>query len=232
MSPLASTQSSLFLEMEVEVDEAQRRAEHLKLVEQCKRQVRFSPAVRQIIIPSEGDVPADTIWYNVEELMNEARADVKKINLNLKEGKITEKEVYSGEMSPCGRGLEAYLQTGELRRRQRRRKGYLDALIRKRETLLTLSNDKDEVAERLEQFLSEKSKRCKGLAQALGVQDSIDARAIYEKVDMTKYLATTKDSSSEPMCPLLAKQNLITAMMRSHAINHPNVLAVREQRAL
>lgn len=75
----------------------------------------------------------------------------------------------------CGRGLEMHMP-GQLALRQRRRKGFTKALLQKQELLTTLCGDnKGEVADRLRKFSELRSKQSREEAQALGVQDGIDA---------------------------------------------------------
>jgi hypothetical protein len=234
MTPLATNKSFAHCEMEMESSEEQQMATqeklHMPVTEQSKSRVRFAPAVRTVLIPAH-DIPNHAIWYDVNKLMKEAQVYVKNISWGLRESKVTESEVYSGDISPCGRGLEVYIQTGELTKRQNRRKAYSAALNRKRQTLLTLSSDKNEVAERLKTFLLDKSKVCRDLARNLGEQDSIDARSIYESLELTEY--TKKDNSpSLPSCSTMAKQKPITSVMRNHIVNHPSLVAAKEPRTL
>ena len=227
----------------------------------CKNQsmrVRFSPYAKQITLPNlaapaeDDDDPSvdsssssssDTsnshysnLWYSKEEMTNLARADV---NALVAQSKVASKcagdvpQQQQQQQPPvCPRGLEMYMP-GQLVIRQRRRKAYQQAALRKRELLLTLySNNPGEVATRLEKFLASRSQESKDESLALGVQDAMDAQAVYQESNnilqhpprapslLAEHLANSSSSMAISSSSPLAKQVLTT--MR----NHPAMLRV------
>jgi hypothetical protein len=168
-------------------EEQQPSKQALKQQVRKTMRVRFAPFISQRTLPEDAypdEDSNDELWYSKEVLHKLALADVHAIKSAGKTGTdaSTTTTQPSSSLAVDSRGLEAHITPGELIRRQRFRKHYVEALFRKRETLLVLCGEnRNEVAERLEKFLTAKSKPCREQAQALGVQDAIDARSIYRE---------------------------------------------------
>lgn len=204
------------------------------------KRVRFAPfasliTLNETVGESLEDVSSlsmDSLWYSKEEMHKQVKADVDDLVAKTKESSSSPTSSQEGTVdqpgtqkaleTACPRGLEMYLP-GQLIRRQGRRKSYQEALLRKRELLLTLyrsgsgndNNDSkkaDEVAERLRKFMVSRSKASRDEAHALGVQDAIDARAVYhESATPSEHLLAQKESSH-----MTTKQVLST--MLNHAM--------------
>ena len=185
------------------------------------KRVRFKPYASLIKVPhpdatameedsdetSSSSSSAWGLWYSKGEMSSLARADVNALLASARHRSSTaaavaddsddmDCEPRTEEQRPqvCERGLEMYLP-GQLVILRRRRKAYKDAALRKHRALLALcsaSKGSEEVAKRLEQFLTIRSRESVDKAHDLGVQDATDAQVIHQESNPT----TTNGSST------------------------------------
>lgn len=183
------------------------------------KRVRFKPYASLIKVPhpdaavmEEEDTDESSsssssswgLWYSKEEMSSLARADVNALVASHRSSTAAAVADDSDDMDcdpqteqqpqVCGRGLEMYLP-GQLVLLRRRRKAYQEAALRKYRALLALCRGKgrDEIAKRLEQFLTIRSRESVDHAHALGVQDATDAQAIHQE---SNHCTTTTNSGS------------------------------------
>jgi hypothetical protein len=193
------------------------------------KRVRFAPLASQVTCPPNAEPPAlEALWYGKGETQRLAKRDVDALTAQAKcrnvLGKMTPETsgICGNEViedgAVCSRGLEMYLP-GQNMPPQSRQRSHVDALMLKQATLWVLYGRdnvkaRDEVASRLQKFMTTRSKLCQEEALAWGVQDAMDAQLVhFGSTRPPTHL--TASSSSPHSSPRPTKQTFTSVRLRA-----------------